>query len=175
MKNIKQTLKKITSIICIFSFLLYITSCYSYTRLATTKEIKEYVTSYERVSALQAVTNAEDTLTFHRNEPGEITVDYLTGRPQFRISFGAADSLVLRGNTVDYFWKDGARYYVIEQDSAGFIFTGEDFVKIPVSDIKYLDVRRSNTAKAVGIVIIISLFVGIAIYGGTHFTIYSGI
>jgi|WetSurMetagenome_2_1015567.scaffolds.fasta_scaffold121208_2 hypothetical protein len=143
-------MKKVTAIFTLISFLIYITSCYSYKNLYTEKEYIKY-SGNKMVDILYVLTKQGNTIEFNEKVPGRITEKGVVGLPLLRLPF-VQDSIVVYEEKIQSIWKNGIKYEVITQDNQGYICHAPDTIHIPLSDIEKLEFRKFNKGKTVGLI-----------------------
>jgi len=135
-------MKKIISILVIFSLLTNLTSCYSYKTLSKQEEYKMYAGN-KRIHVLQVQTKEGNEVNFNERFPAQISKKGVSGLPEFRISFDQDSAVFYKGKAITA-WKNGVEYDLIGQDKRGLICLVDDPINIPLSDIEYLDYRIYN-------------------------------
>jgi hypothetical protein len=146
-------MKKVIAIFTVFSFLIYITSCYSYKTLTSQKEYSKY-SGNEKIDVLNVQTKQGNKIEFIEKYPGRISEKGVVGLPQLRLQYGTVDSFTISGKSdkAEFIWKNGINYEVITQDKLDFICHASDTIHIPLSDIEKLDFKRFSKGKTIGLV-----------------------
>lgn len=154
-------MKKAIAIFTIVSFLIDITSCFSYKTLTSQEEYSKY-SGNKRVHVLYIKTKQYNVIEFNKHYPGKISETCVVGLPQLRLQvgemdsihfYGERDSVIIDENKFKSIWKNGVDYEVIKQNKLDFICHASDTIQIPLSDIKQLRFKKINAAKTIGLVV----------------------
>jgi len=118
------------------------------------------------VYVLHLKTNQDSIIHFMDGNPGKMSNDEVVSVNFLKIEMkhGKTDSIVFLKNkpVPRYFWKDGTRYRIVDQDHYSLTGVAYDTNRIPFSEIKQMNIKKIDHNKTV--VLVIGCSIG---YAGT--------
>ena len=153
-------MNKLTALSVIAFMLLGLTSCYTNKTLTSQQQYENYMKNKkgeykanEKKMVLSLITKLNDTITFSKKYPGNISDTEVYGFPQFLFPVNEIDSTIFNQNAIQFIWKDGKKYEFISQNNSGYVCR-LDRVNIPFQDIAQMKVRSLNKKKTTGTVVL---------------------
>jgi hypothetical protein len=161
-------MKKAIAFFASILLMMALTSCHAYMDISGQKEYEAWQDK-SHTWVLHLKTNQDSTIDFLYSFPGkmsngEVVVINLL---KAQIKHGEADSIVFYNHRAvpRYFWKDGTRYKIVDQDHYYLTGVVSDTLRIPFSEIKQMNIKKIDTGKTV-LLIIGSSIGGVGVWFG---------
>jgi len=126
-------------------------SCSGYINISERADYRYYKNKV-KAQVLQVQTT-DEIFVFSEKKPGRMTSECIKGNRQVRIEDFGPDSLVFEnerdGSQINFAYKYGTSYNVIDHKGTAIVFVPEEQVCIPYSDIERLQVKVFKPGRTV--------------------------